>query len=44
MYILLKLLKDGTFQGNDALLGYAYELIELVGEQGMYTPIMFYCR
>ncbi|KAL4746251.1 hypothetical protein BDW72DRAFT_185333 [Aspergillus terricola var. indicus] len=33
VYILLKLVKDGAFQGNDALIDYVYELIELVGEQ-----------
>jgi hypothetical protein len=43
VYILLKLVKDNAFQGNDTLLDYVYELIELVGEQGIYTPTMFYC-
>ncbi|KAL4994803.1 armadillo-type protein [Aspergillus recurvatus] len=33
VYILLKLIKGDAFQGNDALIDYAYELIELVGEQ-----------
>jgi hypothetical protein len=33
VYILLKLVKDDAFQGNDALIDYVYELIELVGEQ-----------
>ncbi|KAL4987153.1 armadillo-type protein [Aspergillus falconensis] len=33
VYILLKLVKDDAFQGNDALINYVYELIELVGEQ-----------
>ncbi|KAL4787528.1 armadillo-type protein [Aspergillus varians] len=33
VYILLRLVKDDAFQGNDALVDYIYELIELVGEQ-----------
>ncbi|KAL6229301.1 hypothetical protein BDW75DRAFT_225299 [Aspergillus navahoensis] len=33
VYILLKLVNDDAFQGNDALIDYVYELIELVGEQ-----------
>ncbi|KAL4932279.1 putative GTP binding protein [Aspergillus undulatus] len=33
VYILLRLLEDEAFQGNDALIDYAYELIELVGEK-----------
>ncbi|KAL4793786.1 armadillo-type protein [Aspergillus venezuelensis] len=33
VYILLRLLKDDAFEDNDALIDYAYELIELVGEQ-----------
>ncbi|KAL4869336.1 hypothetical protein BDV12DRAFT_83560 [Aspergillus spectabilis] len=32
VYILLKLVEDNAFVGNDALLEYVYELIELVGE------------
>ena len=41
MYILLRLLKDDAFEDNDALVDYAYELIELVGEQGMYYNLYF---
>ncbi|KAI9373974.1 armadillo-type protein [Aspergillus egyptiacus] len=33
VYILLKLAKDGAFHDSDGLLGYVYDLIELVGEQ-----------
>ncbi|KAL3468764.1 armadillo-type protein [Aspergillus californicus] len=33
VYIILKLAKDGGFEDNDSLIDYAYELIELVGEQ-----------
>ncbi|CBF79301.1 putative GTP binding protein [Aspergillus nidulans FGSC A4] len=33
VYILLTLVKDDAFQGNDALIDHVYELIELVGEQ-----------
>ncbi|KAL4939535.1 hypothetical protein BDV06DRAFT_198649 [Aspergillus oleicola] len=33
VYILLRLLKDDAFEDSDALIDYAYELIELVGEQ-----------
>lgn len=33
-YILLSLLKDGAMNENSALLSYAYDLIELVSEQG----------
>ncbi|KAL4735567.1 armadillo-type protein [Aspergillus similis] len=33
VYILLKLLREDAFQGNDDLIDYVYELIELVGEQ-----------
>ncbi|CAK41825.1 uncharacterized protein An14g00260 [Aspergillus niger] len=38
VYILLKLVKDGAFKDNDALLDYVFELVELVGEQGMTSP------
>ena len=34
-YILSKLIKDGAFSDNEALLDYSYELIELAAEQGM---------
>lgn len=34
-YILLKLLRDGAIDENSALLGFAYDLIELASEQGM---------
>ena len=34
-YIILSLLKDGTIPDNEALLGFAYDLIELASEQGM---------
>jgi hypothetical protein len=34
-YIILSLLKDGKIPENDALLGFAYDLIELSSEQGM---------
>ncbi|ODM21652.1 hypothetical protein SI65_02496 [Aspergillus cristatus] len=33
-YILSKLIKDGAFSDNEALLDYSYELIELAAEQG----------
>ncbi|RDW67109.1 putative GTP binding protein [Aspergillus mulundensis] len=33
VYILLTLVRDDAFQGDDALLDYVYELIELAGEQ-----------
>jgi hypothetical protein len=35
VYIILKLLKDGAFEDNDTLLTFAYELMELVAEQGI---------
>ena len=34
-YILLKLIKDNALDGNEALLDFSYELIELVAGQGM---------
>lgn len=34
-YILLKLIKDGEIEGNEALLNFSYDLIELASEQGM---------
>lgn len=34
-YVLLKLIKDGVLSENEALLDFAYELIELTAEQGM---------
>jgi hypothetical protein len=37
-YILLKLIKDGKIGGNEALLNFAYDLIELASEQGMLHP------
>ncbi|KAB8231038.1 putative GTP binding protein [Aspergillus alliaceus] len=33
VYILLRLLKEDTFQGNEALLDFIFELIELAAEQ-----------
>ncbi|KAL3460556.1 armadillo-type protein [Aspergillus heterothallicus] len=33
VYILLKLVKDNAFKGNEGLIEYVHELIELVGEQ-----------
>lgn len=33
-YVLLKLIKDGVLSENEALLDFAYELIELAAEQG----------
>lgn len=33
--MLLKLIKDGVLSENEALLDFAYELIELAAEQGM---------
>lgn len=36
-YILLKLLKDGAMNENDALLSFSYDLVELASEQGMTT-------
>lgn len=33
-FILLSLLKDGAMDDNSALLSFAYDLIELVSEQG----------
>jgi hypothetical protein len=35
-YIILRLLKDGIIPDNEALLGFAYDLIELSSEQGMF--------
>ncbi|KAJ6052077.1 hypothetical protein N7460_002611 [Penicillium canescens] len=32
-YILLKLIKDGEVEGNEALLNFSYDLIELASEQ-----------
>lgn len=32
--MLLKLIKDGVLSENEALLDFAYELIELAAEQG----------
>lgn len=34
-YILLKLIKDGEIEDNEALLNFSYDLIELASEQGM---------
>lgn len=34
-YIILRLLRDGTIGDNEALLGFAYDLVELASEQGM---------
>lgn len=34
-YIILRLLRDGNFPDNEALLGFAYDLVELSSEQGM---------
>lgn len=34
-YIILRLLRDGTLGDNEALLGFAYDLVELASEQGM---------
>jgi hypothetical protein len=35
-YILLKLIKDGEIEDNEALLNFSYDLIELASEQGMF--------
>ena len=37
-YIILRLLKDGTIGENEALLSFAYDLVELASEQGMVHP------
>lgn len=37
-YVLLKLIKDGVLAENEALLDFAYELIELAAEQGTFRP------
>lgn len=37
-YIILRLLKDGTIGENEALLSFAYDLVELASEQGMVRP------
>lgn len=34
-YIILRLLRDGAIADNEALLGFAYDLVELASEQGM---------
>jgi hypothetical protein len=36
-YVLLKLLKDGAMDENEALLSFSYDLVELASEQGMTT-------
>lgn len=41
-YILSKLIKDGAFSDNEALLDYSYELIELAAEQGMALSLSAY--
>jgi hypothetical protein len=33
-YILLKLIRDGEIEDNEALLNFSYDLIELASEQG----------
>jgi hypothetical protein len=39
-YILLKLIKDGEIEDNEALLNFSYDLIELASEQGtIYSKI-----
>lgn len=38
-YVLLKLIKDGILSENEALLDFAYELIELAAEQGTFRHI-----
>jgi hypothetical protein len=35
-YILLKLIKDGEIEENEALLNFSYDLIELASEQGVF--------
>ena len=35
-YILLKLIKDGAIEDNEALLNFAYDIIELASEQGVF--------
>lgn len=37
-YILLKLIKDGEIEDNEALLNFSYDLIELASEQGVSSP------
>lgn len=37
-YMLLSLLKNGAMNDNSALLSFAYDLIELVSEQGKMRP------
>jgi hypothetical protein len=34
VYILLRLIKDGALEDNEALLDFSYELIEMLAEQG----------
>lgn len=34
-YILLKLIKDGEIEDNEALFNFSYDLIELASEQGI---------
>lgn len=34
-YILMKLIKDKALDGNEALLDFSYELIEIIAGQGM---------
>lgn len=41
-YILSKLIKEGAFSDNEALLDYSYELIELAAEQGMALSLSVY--
>jgi len=41
-YILSKLIKDGVFSDNEALLDYSHELIELAAEQGTTLSLSTY--
>ncbi|KAL2832386.1 hypothetical protein BDW59DRAFT_169304 [Aspergillus cavernicola] len=41
VYILLRLTKDGVFDGNDGLFDYVCELMELVGEQVLRHSLSF---
>ncbi|KAF4162871.1 hypothetical protein CNMCM6936_001456 [Aspergillus lentulus] len=40
VYILLRLIKDGLLEDNEALLDFSYELIELLAEQGKAYPVI----
>lgn len=43
-YILLKLIKDGEIEDNEALLNFSYDLIELASEQCMHPNLSLFFR